>query len=62
MRVPTLSWLYPIVIAVWPLASYGACTINNTAGDDISTCDSDSAPGFTDTGATTRSMFPERAR
>jgi outer membrane autotransporter protein len=50
MRVPTLSWLYPIVIAVWPLASYGACTINNTAGDDISTCDSDSAPGFTDTG------------
>ncbi|QZP18632.1 autotransporter outer membrane beta-barrel domain-containing protein [Pseudomonas sp. DR208] len=50
MRVRTLSWLYPIVIAVWPLASYGACTINNTAGDDISTCDSDSAPGFTDTG------------
>lgn len=50
MRVRTLSWLYPIVIAIWPLASYGACTINNTAGDDISTCDSDSAPGFTDTG------------
>ncbi|WLG54113.1 autotransporter outer membrane beta-barrel domain-containing protein [Pseudomonas extremorientalis] len=50
MRVRTLSWLYPIVIAIWPLASYGACTINNTVGDDISTCDSDSAPGFTDTG------------
>ncbi|WP_443694525.1 autotransporter family protein [Pseudomonas sp.] len=39
-----------IAVMAWPLASYGACTVNNTAGDDISTCDSASAPGFTDTG------------
>ncbi|SET28975.1 outer membrane autotransporter barrel domain-containing protein [Pseudomonas sp. NFR09] len=50
MRARTLSWLYLIVITVWPLASYGACTINNTAGDDVSNCDSGTAPGFTDTG------------
>ena len=39
-----------IAMTAWPLASYGACTVNNTAGDDISTCDSASAPGYTDTG------------
>lgn len=50
MRARTLSWLYLIVITVWPLASYGACTINNTAGDDVSNCDSGTASGFTDTG------------
>lgn len=49
MRVRTLSWLYPIVMATLPLGSYGACTINNSAGDDTSTCDSATAPGFTDT-------------
>lgn len=48
MRARTLSWLYLIVMAVWPPASYGACTINNGAGDDTSTCDSGTAPGFTD--------------
>ncbi|MDQ0654132.1 autotransporter family protein [Pseudomonas cedrina] len=50
MRVRTVSWFYLIVLAVWPLGSYGACTINNTAGDDTSTCNSATAPGFTDTG------------
>ncbi|OIN46137.1 autotransporter outer membrane beta-barrel domain-containing protein [Pseudomonas azotoformans] len=48
MRARTLSWLYLIVMAVCPPASYGACTINNGAGDDTSTCDSGTAPGFTD--------------
>ncbi|AZE55550.1 Outer membrane autotransporter barrel [Pseudomonas synxantha] len=37
-----------IVLAAWPLASYGACTINNTAGSDASSCDSATAPGFSD--------------
>jgi len=55
MRIPLSSLLYLgissiIAVTAWPLASYGACTINNTVGDDISTCDSASAPGFTDTG------------
>ncbi|ONH51139.1 Type V secretory pathway, adhesin AidA [Pseudomonas cedrina] len=50
MRVSTLSWFYLLVMAVWPPASYGACTITNTAGDDTSTCNSATAPGFTDTG------------
>ncbi|WP_256822100.1 MULTISPECIES: autotransporter outer membrane beta-barrel domain-containing protein [unclassified Pseudomonas] len=55
MRAPTSSLLYLgissiIAVTAWPLPSYGACTINNSAGDDISTCDSASAPGFTDTG------------
>lgn len=50
MRVITLSWFYLLVMAVWPPASYGACTINNTAGNDTSTCNSATAPGFTDTG------------
>lgn len=49
MRVRTLSWLYPVVMAVLPLASYGACAINSTAGDDTSTCDSATTSGFTDT-------------
>ncbi|MGY2040809.1 autotransporter family protein [Pseudomonas pergaminensis] len=49
MRVRTLSWLYPVVVAVLPLASYGACAINSTAGDDTSTCDSATTSGFTDT-------------
>lgn len=50
MRIRTLAWVYLIVTASWPLASYGACTLNNTAGDDTSTCNSATAPGFTDTG------------
>jgi len=55
MRAPTSSLWYLgissiIAVTAWPLPSYGACTINNSAGDDISTCDSASAPGFTDTG------------
>lgn len=49
MRIRTYSWLYLLALAVSPLASYGACTINNTAGDDTSDCDSATAPGFTDT-------------
>lgn len=48
MRIRTFSWLYLLVLAVSPLVSYGACTINNTAGDDTSNCDSATAPGFTD--------------
>ncbi|WP_460150635.1 hypothetical protein [Pseudomonas sp. S3_A03] len=39
-----------LALATWPLASRGACSVNNTAGDDISNCDSATAPGFTDTG------------
>lgn len=50
MRIRTLAWVYLIVTTAWPLASYGACTLNNTAGDDTSTCNSATAPGFTDTG------------
>ncbi|MCM2379365.1 autotransporter outer membrane beta-barrel domain-containing protein [Pseudomonas marginalis] len=50
MRMRTLSWLYLIVMAAVPGASNAACTLNNTAGDDTSTCDSATAPGFTDTG------------
>ena len=49
MRVRTVSWLYLIMLGACPLASHAACTINNTAGDDTSTCSSDTAPGFTDT-------------
>ncbi|CRM51654.1 autotransporter family protein [Pseudomonas sp. 31 E 5] len=54
MRTRTLS-LYlgialTLALATWPLASRGACSVNNTAGDDISNCDSATAPGFTDTG------------
>jgi outer membrane autotransporter protein len=48
MRARTLSWLYLIVMAVWPPGSYGACTINSGAGDDTSNCDIGTAPGFTD--------------
>lgn len=55
MRARITSLLYSgiasaIVLTAWPLASYGACTINNTAGSDTSTCDSGTAPGFTDAG------------
>lgn len=50
MRIRTLAWVYLSVTASWPLASYGACTLNNTAGNDTSTCNSANAPGFTDTG------------
>ena len=48
MHTRTLSWVYFTALAVLPLASYGACTINNTGGDDTSTCNSATAPGFTD--------------
>lgn len=48
MRALTLSWVYLTALTVLPLASYGACTINNTGGDDTSTCNSATAPGFTD--------------
>lgn len=55
MRTRITSLLYSgiasaIVLAAWPLASYGACTINNTAGSDTSSCDSATAPGFSDNG------------
>ncbi|QDG60414.1 autotransporter outer membrane beta-barrel domain-containing protein [Pseudomonas sp. NIBRBAC000502773] len=48
MRSRTLTLLYLIALATLPPASYGACTISNTAGDDLSSCDSGTAPGFTD--------------
>jgi len=48
MRSRTLTLLYLIALASLPPASYGACTISNTAGDDLSSCDSGTAPGFTD--------------
>ncbi|PIB62476.1 autotransporter outer membrane beta-barrel domain-containing protein [Pseudomonas sp. 2995-3] len=44
-----LTYLGITLMAVWPLPSLGACTINITAGNDTSTCDSGAAPGFTDT-------------
>lgn len=55
MRTRITALLYSgiasaIVLTTWPLASYGACTINNTLGNDTSSCDSATAPGFTDTG------------
>ena len=55
MRTRITSLLYSgiasaMVLAAWPLASYGACTINNTPGSDTSTCDSATAPGFSDNG------------
>jgi outer membrane autotransporter protein len=50
MRTRTFAWLYLVALAATPLSSYGACDINNTAGDDTSACDSGTAPGFTDTG------------
>ncbi|MGY2397872.1 autotransporter family protein [Pseudomonas sp. SDO5271_S396] len=49
MRIRTLSWLYLMVVAVSPTTSYGACTPVITAADDTSSCDSATAPGFTDT-------------
>jgi outer membrane autotransporter protein len=48
MRTRSLSWLYLLALAASPLASYGACTVANTAGDDTTSCDSGTAPGFTD--------------
>ncbi|NJJ60254.1 autotransporter family protein [Pseudomonas sp. B14(2022)] len=48
MRSQTLPLLYLVALATLPPASYGACTISNTAGDDLSSCDSGTAPGFTD--------------
>ncbi|WP_342307745.1 autotransporter outer membrane beta-barrel domain-containing protein [Pseudomonas fluorescens] len=53
MRTPTPAWLYAgilslMVLTTWPLLSQAACTINITSGDDTSTCDSGTAPGFTD--------------
>ncbi|MCP1463509.1 autotransporter outer membrane beta-barrel domain-containing protein [Pseudomonas sp. S3E17] len=48
MHSRTLTLLYLIALATLPPASYGACTISNTAGDDLSSCDSGTAPGFTD--------------
>lgn len=50
MRVRTLFGLSLIVMVAAPLTAFGACTINNSAGDDTSNCDSGTAPGFTDTG------------
>ncbi|PIB42459.1 transporter [Pseudomonas sp. 2822-15] len=48
--LPTfLTSLGITLMAAWPLPSLGACTINFTAGNDTSTCDSGGAPGFTDT-------------
>ncbi|KAA8563291.1 Adhesin BmaC autotransporter [Pseudomonas extremaustralis] len=53
MRTPTPAWLYAGILSLmalttWPLLSQAACTINITSGDDTSTCDSGTAPGFTD--------------
>lgn len=45
----SLTYLGITLMAAWPLPSLGTCTINLTAGNDTSTCDSGSAPGFTDT-------------
>lgn len=45
----SLTYLAFTLMAAWPLPSPGACTINTTAGNDTSTCDSGAAPGFTDT-------------
>ena len=55
MRARITALLYSIIasatlLTAWPLASYGACTINNTAGNDASSCDSATAPGFSDNG------------
>ncbi|MGY2141806.1 autotransporter family protein [Pseudomonas azotoformans] len=50
MRAQTLAWIYLFALTAWPLASYGACTVNITPGNDTSTCTSATAPGFTDTG------------
>lgn len=46
--VISLTYLGITLMAAWPLPSTGACTINLTAGNDTSTCDSGAAPGFTD--------------
>ena len=44
----SLTYLGITLMAAWPLPSPGACTLNLTAGNDTSTCDSGAAPGFTD--------------
>ncbi|AKS09836.1 autotransporter domain-containing protein [Pseudomonas trivialis] len=62
MRIRTLAWVYLTVTASWPLASYGACTLNNTAGNDTSTCNSATAPGFTDTGGNNTLDITETGR
>ncbi|MDN6866340.1 MULTISPECIES: autotransporter outer membrane beta-barrel domain-containing protein [Pseudomonas] len=55
MRTWKRSWFYlgiasTFALIILPPPAHGACSINNTAGDDISTCDSGTAPGFADTG------------
>lgn len=50
MRTRMLLLLHLLALAATPLASYGACSINNTPSNDTSTCDSGSTPGFVDTG------------
>lgn len=55
MRTRIFTRLYLSVacsaaIAAWPQVTFGACTINPTAGDDTYTCDSGNAAGFTDNG------------
>lgn len=45
-----LGFACSAALAPWAQVSYAACTISPTAGDDVYTCDSGTAAGFTDSG------------